>query len=180
MKDNTRYGKTSNSCIAHRASRFPHPVSALPEKHGVRALGSSCKSLNEIAIGDVATCRFDVTAEIMDTFSRLSLDNNALHMDYEFAVRCGFRGRVAHGLIVLSAISRIIGTQLPGHGALWTGHDTEFIKPVYEGDSLQATVTVERISQAARTLILRTEVVNVATSTAVLRGSAKVHVPLRV
>jgi 3-hydroxybutyryl-CoA dehydratase len=134
--------------------------------------------LDAIKIGDQATCSLDVTEKHIELFAELSGDDNALHMDGEFAQRLGFDGRVAHGMIALSMISRLIGTQLPGHGSLWISQELRFALPVQIGDALEARVQVTQISQAARVVVLQTEVVNRETGTFVLRGIAKVRVPL--
>lgn len=133
--------------------------------------------LSDLQIGTSASCTLTVTEREVDAFARLSFDDNELHMNPEFAVECGFPGRVAHGMIALAMISRLIGTQLPGHGSLWMSQETHFTEPVMLGDRLEARVTVEKISWAAAVIQLHTEVLNVETQQPVLRGTGKVRIP---
>jgi len=134
-------------------------------------------SIENIRVGDTASCQFVVTDQDVQTFSQLSKDNNPLHMDVAFAKQSGFPGRVAHGMLSLSSISRLIGTELPGPGSLWISQDVQFPQPVSPGDTLMAQVTVKQVSSAAMVVVLTTEVHNVDTDVVVLRGTAKVRIP---
>ncbi|MFL5733356.1 MAG: MaoC family dehydratase [Chloroflexia bacterium] len=135
--------------------------------------------VDKIQVGDTASCVMTVTAEQVDTFARLSLDDNMIHMDDAAGRAAGFPGRIAHGMLALSAISRLIGTQLPGHGSLWMSQDVQFAAPVLIGDRVEARVTVEQVSRAAQAVVLRTEAMNPDTGAVILRGTARVRVPPR-
>jgi len=135
--------------------------------------------ITRINVGDTASCDMVVDAAAVQAFADLSLDDNALHMDAAVAEDCGFPRRVAHGMLALSAISRLIGTQLPGHGSLWSSQDLRFSGPTFVGDTLTARVTVEQVSKAAGMVKLKTEVKNNSTGAIVLSGTAMVKVPVR-
>lgn len=128
-------------------------------------------------MGDTASCELAIDEPLIDAFAAFSADVNSLHMDAEFAKQRGFGGRVAHGMIALSAISRLIGTQLPGHGSLWASQELQFAQPVMVGDRLEARVTVERVSAGAQMVVLKTEVINLINQAVVLRGTARVRIP---
>jgi len=132
--------------------------------------------IDTFSVGDTRQCELQVSPKDVEIFSQLSGDTNPLHMDEAAANEYGFPRRVAHGMIALGAISRLIGTELPGPGALWVAQDVQFAGPVFVGDSLSARVTVEQISKAAGLLVLRTEVVNTKTAEVVLSGTAKVRI----
>jgi 3-hydroxybutyryl-CoA dehydratase len=133
--------------------------------------------IEDIKVGDCASCEMLIDEQSIAAFAALSLDDNALHMNQEFAKSCGFPGRVAHGMLSLSTISRLIGTQLPGPGALWISQEFQFVTPVFVNDTISAQVTVQSVSVAARIVTLQTEVQNKTSNTLVLRGTAKVRVP---
>lgn len=137
-------------------------------------------SLDRLSAGLSATCDLVVSEKDVVDFARLSLDTNPLHMDANVARDYGFPRAVAHGMLALSAISRLIGTELPGPGSLWVSQELQFLGPVLVGDALTARVTVERFSRAAGLVSLRTEVVNKASGAVVLSGTAKVKVFERV
>ena len=112
--------------------------------------------LANIKVGDTASCEVTIDAQTVDTFASLSHDDNSLHMDDTFARERGFPGRVAHGMLALSTISRLIGTQLPGPGSLWISQELQFTTPVFIGERIEARVTVQSVSQAAQVVVLQT------------------------
>jgi len=135
--------------------------------------------INRLKVGDTASCDFVVTEGKVEAFAELSRDDNPLHMNEEVARSYGFPRRVAHGMLALSAISRLIGTQLPGPGSLWVSQELKFPTAVLVGDPLLAQVTVEQVSLAAGMIKLRTEVRNKHSGSVVLSGSALVKIPRR-
>ncbi|MBM3776036.1 MAG: acyl dehydratase, partial [Acidobacteria bacterium] len=66
-------------------------------------------------LGRTAEREIPVTADLIDRFVLLSGDNSAIHVDDAAARARGFRGRVAHGMLLGSLVSAVIGTELPGH-----------------------------------------------------------------
>jgi 3-oxoacyl-[acyl-carrier protein] reductase len=133
-------------------------------------------ALETLDVGATASCTLVVSSADVDAFARLSADTNPLHLDPAAARDCGFSRPVAHGMIALGAISRLIGTELPGPGSLWLSQDLQFAAPVLVGDRLEARVTVEQISRGSGTVKLRTEVLSQSTGAPVLVGSAMVKV----
>jgi 3-oxoacyl-[acyl-carrier protein] reductase len=113
-----------------------------------------------IAVGDRAELRHRITQADVDTFAALTGDYNPLHVDAAYARRTLFRRPVVHGMLSASFISTMIGTMLPGRGALWTSQTLDFIAPAFVGDTLTVIATVEQKSVAARVLALRTVVLN--------------------
>ena len=78
------------------------------------------------------------------TFAGLTADFNPLHMDEVFAARSDFKGRIAHGPMIVgmafglaSRADFMDGTVLGLLDIAWT-----FMKPVRPGDTISAVVTV--------------------------------------
>jgi 3-hydroxybutyryl-CoA dehydratase len=140
-------------------------------------LPSESASIESIGVGDSASCRFTVTSTQIEFYAEFSQDDNPLHTDDQFAQQRGFAGRVAHGMLSLGAISRLIGTCLPGAGSLWIAQELDFVTPVLANDALEAQVIVQKVSRAARIVVLSTVVTNVDTGAIVLLGLAKVRIP---
>ena len=86
--------------------------------------------------GQQFTERFVLDAEVVKRFAAFSGDVNPLHMDSAEARSYGFPQAVAHGAIQVAYLSRMIGMVVPGAGALWTGHQLRWLKPVYVGDEI--------------------------------------------
>lgn len=89
-------------------------------------------------------------------FSCLSLDTNPLHLDPQYASATRFGKRIAHGLLVAGLISAVIGTKIPGPGAIYVGQTLRFLRPVYLGDTVTATATISSYDQQRGRMILDT------------------------
>lgn len=101
-----------------------------------------------------------ITEQMVDGFARLSGDVNPLHTDDAFAKALGHPGRMAHGMLVASFFSTLVGLHLPGRHALLHGVDAQFHKPVYPGDQLTVSGEVRHVSVAARQAEIKARIVN--------------------
>lgn len=133
--------------------------------------------LEELVVGMTAEKRVTVTAARIDRFAEASDDFNPVHMDEAFASRTAYRGRIAHGLLSASFGSAVVGTILPGAGAIYLGQTLNFHKPVRIGDVAVARVTVATIDEAAARVVLRCEIL--VGDDVVMDGEATVRVPRR-
>jgi acyl dehydratase len=97
-------------------------------------------------------------------------------MDETYAAQTRFKGRVVHGMLTASFLSTIIGTLLPGPGALYLSQELNFKKPVMINDIISAQVTVLQKITATRMLVLETTIAN-QHSQIVIVGKAKVMCP---
>jgi len=113
-----------------------------------------------IKIGDKATVKHTITEEDIEKFVDLTGDNNKLHVDNEFAGATEFKHPVVHGMLGVSFISTVIGTKLPGDGALWFSQTLEFLRPVRVGDTIMVIGEVLAKNENARTIELKTEILN--------------------
>jgi 3-hydroxybutyryl-CoA dehydratase len=118
-----------------------------------------------------------VSASDVVGFAEITGDRNPIHLSEHFAARTPFKGRIAHGLYTASLISAVIGTRLPGPGAIYISQTLRFLAPVKIGDSVEASVTVAELNAERRraALTCRCSV----GETAVLEGEAVVKVPRR-
>jgi acyl dehydratase len=133
--------------------------------------------LEELSIGMAAEKRVAVTAERIAQFAEASDDFNPVHMDEAFASRTAYRGRIAHGLLSASFGSAVVGTILPGAGAIYLGQTLEFHKPVRIGDVVTVRVTVAAVDEASARVVLRCE--GYVGESLIMEGDATVRVPRR-
>jgi 3-hydroxybutyryl-CoA dehydratase len=89
-------------------------------------------------------------------FAGASGDNNAVHINEEFARTTPFKGRIAHGMLSASVISATIAGRLPGPGTVYLAQNLRFKAPVRPGDTVQATVTVKELAPEKRRVTLTT------------------------
>lgn len=129
----------------------------------------------EINIGDKATLEHKITQADIEKFVDLTGDDNKLHIDKDYAARTQFKKPVVHGMLGASFISTIIGTQLPGDGALWFSQTLEFLLPVRVGDQITVNAEVVKKNDRENVVELNVEIVN-QNRQVVTRGQSKVKV----
>src|SRR5215467_13752778 len=83
-------------------------------------------------------------------FAEITGDRNPIHLSEHFAARTSFRGRIAHGLYTAGLISAVIGTRLPGPGAVYISQTLNFKAPVRIGDTVDAMVQVVELIKHGR------------------------------
>lgn len=110
----------------------------------------------EIAVGQRASVTRTITDQDIEAYARLTGDHNPLHVDEAFALRSRFGRRVAHGLLIAGLVSAVLGTRLPGPGAIYLQQTFRFVRPVYPGDTVTATVEVTAYREDRRLATLRT------------------------
>jgi acyl dehydratase len=81
------------------------------------------------------------TADQIAAFAAVTGDSNPIHVDVEVARLAGFAAPIAHGVMTLAEISRILGTEMPGPGTLISHFDIAFIKPIVAGANYQLRIT---------------------------------------
>ena len=118
------------------------------------------KKFNEINIGDSATVVHTITDSDIEKFVELTGDDNKLHVNKEFAKKTEFKKPVVHGMLGASFISTLIGTKLPGDGALWFSQTLEFLRPVRVGDTITVQAQVISKNDKSNTIELNTEIIN--------------------
>ena len=109
-----------------------------------RELQPGTYGFGEVAIGDyVITGAVEVSVEAIDAFADLTGDRFGIHISEAEAMRHGFPGRVAHGLLVLSLVDGLKNqaeAQFRAQASL--GWDWTFAVPVFAGDRISARITV--------------------------------------
>jgi 3-hydroxybutyryl-CoA dehydratase len=133
------------------------------------------RSYDSIQAGDEAGFSRVIDAAAVGAFAALTGDYNPLHMDDEYAAETQFGGRVAHGMLVASYFSTLVGMYLPGRRALFLSQDAHFAKPVRVGERITFHGRVRRKIDSLRMLDIETTARNDA-GEEVVRGRAQVMV----
>src|SRR6478735_4529884 len=108
-------------------------------------------------------------------FAEVTGDRNPIHLSEHFAAKTPFGTRIAHGLYTASLISAVLGTRLPGPGAVYISQTLNFRAPVKIDDTVTVIVTVaELIPEKSRA---RLSCVCEVDGEVVLDGEALVKVP---
>lgn len=133
--------------------------------------------MEDLAVGQAAQLSRTVAAADLDAFAAVTGDDNPLHLDDDFAASTPFKGRIAHGMLAAGYISAVIGTRLPGPGAIYVSQTLRFRRPVRIGDEVTARVEITGLDQVrARATLATTCRVG---GKVVVEGEAEVIVPQR-
>lgn len=131
--------------------------------------------LEDLRVGQSAELARTVTEQDITAFAAVTGDVNPVHLDDAYARTTPFKGRIAHGMISAGHISAVLGTRLPGPGAIYVSQTLNFKRPVHIDDEVVSRVTVTAIDEKRRFVTLST-VCQVAGKT-VVEGEAVVMVP---
>ncbi len=129
----------------------------------------------ELRVGMSAAFAKTITEADIVMFAGVSGDNNAIHINEEFAASTLFKGRIAHGMLSASVISAAIANKLPGPGTVYMSQSLRFRAPVRAGDTVRATVTVKEIMPEKHRVLLGTDCT--VGGQVVIEGEALVALP---
>ncbi len=131
----------------------------------------------DLAIGQTASLAKTITEADILMYAAVSLDTNPVHIDAEAAKASIFGERIAHGMLSAGLISAVLGTRLPGAGALYMRQSLRFAAPVKIGQTVKATVEVTALNPDKKRATLRT--ICTVGDELVIEGEAYVQVPSR-
>ena len=114
--------------------------------------GTIC--IEDLEIGMTRILKRKITQNDILLFSKVSGDQNPVHLDKEYAQQTIFGRRIAHGMLTASLISAVIAEQLPGHGTVYLSQTLEFMRPVLPGHLVITTVQVNNINYSNRRVTL--------------------------
>ena len=112
---------------------------------------------NDLSVGDQAEIRIDFSAEKVAQFSSLTGDDAYFHSDDDVARRFGFEGRIAHGLLVQSPLSALLGMTMPGPATVINAITSKFHAPTYVGESVHYVLRVTGLTPAVKAVQLEFE-----------------------
>ncbi len=109
-------------------------------------------------------------------FAAVSGDVNPAHVDAEFAKNDMFHRIIAHGMWGGALISTVLGTELPGPGAIYVSQSLQFRQPIGLGDTVTVKIRAVAKNAAKRRVSFDCTVTNQAGET-VIDGMAEVIAP---
>ena len=131
----------------------------------------------DLSVGMSETLSKTVLSTDVVGFAEVTGDRNPVHLSEHFAAKTPFGTRIAHGLYTASLISAVLGTRLPGPGAIYVSQTLNFRAPVKIGDTVEVKVEVaELVPERRRARLSCTCSVG---GEVVLDGEALVKVPAR-
>ena len=112
--------------------------------------------LEDLKVGMTGAYAKTITEADIILFAGISGDNNPMHLNEEFAKQTMFKTRIRHCMLAASLISTIVGTRIPGPGAVYLGQTMRFKAPVKAGDTVRAEAIVKEINLEKRRVVLDT------------------------
>jgi 3-hydroxybutyryl-CoA dehydratase len=92
----------------------------------------------------------------VELYAKLTGDYNPVHFDEEFAKTTIFGKPIVHGPLVLTFVTTLFATDLPGPGTVYLAHDVKYMKPVYIDDVITAVLEVKEITEKNHILVSTT------------------------
>src|SRR5215475_15525120 len=99
----------------------------------------------DLSIGMIETLSKIIDASDVVGFAEVTGDRNPIHLSEHFAAITPFGTLIAHVLYTAILISAVLGTRLPGPGAVYISQTLNFRAPVKIGDQVDVTVTVAEL-----------------------------------
>jgi len=138
---------------------------------------------DEIQIGDKASIIRILTEKDIALFAAVSGDVNPTHLDEEYARSSLFHELIGHGMWGGALISTVLGTQLPGPGAIYLSQTLKFREPVKIGDKIKVEVCVREKADGGRVIFdcqcrNQLDAVVISGEAVVLAPSKKIKIPV--
>lgn len=133
-------------------------------------------TLKRLSVGQTYKRSFAITAELIESFARVTGDYNPIHLDEDYARQTIFEKRVAQGMLGAGLLSGVLGCQFPGTGTIYLSQTLKFLKPVFIGDEITLRLEVLEIIKAKNRVRLETAFTN-QKGEAVITGEALVMPP---
>lgn len=131
--------------------------------------------IEDIEVGMEVSYSQTITDSDVKDFAGISGDRNPVHMDEEYANNSRYKKRIAHGMMSASYFSALFGTKIPGEGCVYVAQSLQFKRPVYLGDTVVATVIVNKVDLSKKRVFFRT--VCKVKNKVVIDGEAELFVP---
>ncbi|MGQ3672906.1 MaoC family dehydratase [Xanthobacter sp. TB0136] len=129
----------------------------------------------DLSVGRTERISKTISSSDIVGFAELTGDRNPIHLSQHFAAKTPFGGRIAHGLYTAGLISAVLGTRLPGPGAIYISQTLNFRAPVRIDDTVDVEVQVVELMPAK--CRARLSCVCSVNGEVVLDGEAWVKVP---
>lgn len=130
-------------------------------------------SYEQIEIGKIFQFKKILTLQDIHEFSKITGDENPLHIDEEYAKTTPFKKRICHGMLVASLFSALFGMICPGKKNLYLSQTLNFKKPVFIDSELTIKGIVEQKIDSLKIILVKTEIL--VNREVVLDGKAKIQ-----
>src|SRR3990172_11722393 len=117
-------------------------------------------TIEDVRVGDTAQIVRRVDDGDIASFVDAVGDYNPVHGDRGYAATTTFKQPITPGIWTAGLISGVIGTRLPGPGAIYLSQELKFLKPVFFSDVITARVEVLEVLRERNRIRLKTVCTN--------------------
>jgi acyl dehydratase len=117
-------------------------------------------TFDQINIGYTKEFQVIVTESLINDFAKLSGDYSPIHINEDYAKSKKFKGRVVHGMLLASFLSRMVGMYLPGIHALYASQSLEFHNPCFINDEITVSSVVNDKSESTKIIKIESKITN--------------------
>ncbi|MCU4611627.1 MULTISPECIES: MaoC family dehydratase [Acinetobacter] len=132
-------------------------------------------SIAEYKVGMCAEIVRSFSENDVDLFSKLSGDENPVHLNEEYAKTTLFGRRIVHGALASSIFSALFANKLPGAGCIYLKFENKFLRPIYLNEKVIFKVEIIDILQEKKRVIFKT--VAVSNDQECIMGMAELYIP---
>lgn len=125
-------------------------------------------------IPELTMLRTRFTQNDFNRFAAVSCDDNPIHVDPEFSARTRFGQTVAHGMMLYGVISGVLGSRIPGPGALQYKQDMMFQYPTFTETDVRVKIGIVEANESRAVLSTN---IYLPEGQLALQGSASVILP---
>jgi len=128
----------------------------------------------EIETGKIFEFKRLLTSQDVSDFSKLTGDENPLHLDEKCARNTKFGNRICQGMLAASLFSALFGMVCPGKNNLYLSQTLNFKRPIKINSEIKVRGTVEKKIDSLKILLVKTEIF--CNENVVIDGEAKVQI----
>ncbi len=83
-----------------------------------------------------------IDPSLVEEYSRVTGDDNPIHLDNTAAKESGFDRRISHGMLIGGLLSKYFANKFPGRGTIYLSQDLSFKSPVFVGEKVDHELRV--------------------------------------
>lgn len=128
----------------------------------------------ELSVGMQAEMTHYVGEEEISKFCKLTGDVHPLHTSLEYATAHGFDNIIAHGLLISSYSSGIVGLSLPGENAIIISQEFKYRNPLYPDNQIVVVGKIVELDERFKTIKVDIKIRVMESSKLIATGQYKV------
>ena len=121
----------------------------------------------KLEVGQKFEVTFKYNQEQVNTFIKITGDDNPIHYDEAYAANTIFKKPIIHGVLSASIFSKIFGTEFPGEGTIYISQNLIFLRPMYVEENYTATAELVEIVNGKHRGRFEVKVLNAAGKTTI-------------